>query len=149
MISIKHIQQTHFLIGFIAVLSLSSCTKESTPNINLNEKADTAAILRLSGIFQNGPYGNIRGNASIYLKDSIYTLLLDSFSVNNGPDLKVYLSKEIQPINYINLGSLKSVTGSQIYTISGTNGAPSFSEYKYALIHCQQYNHLFGYAELK
>jgi hypothetical protein len=73
-------------------------------------------------------------------------LLDSSFSSSNGPDLKVYLSKEIQPINFVNLGSLKSTNGSQLYNIpTGID----FAQYKYALIHCQQYNHLFGSAELK
>lgn len=140
-------------IAFIILISLSSClffscNKENTPNIDLMEKADTSAILKLNGTFQTGPYGsNAKGSASIYVKDSIYTLVFDStFLINNGPALHVYLSKEIQPINYIDLGDLKSVMSGQVYDITDN---VDFSIYKYALVHCKAYDHLFSYAELK
>ena len=65
---------------------------------------------------------------------------------SNGPDLKVYLSKELQPVNFINLGALKSVNGNQVYDVTGM---PDIMEYKYALVHCQAFNHLFGSVELR
>jgi hypothetical protein len=72
-------------------------------------------------------------------------LLIEGLKSTNGPDLKVFLSKEVQPINFINLGALKSVNGNQVYDITGM---PDIKEYKFALIHCQAFNHLFGSAEL-
>ena len=112
------------------------------------EKPDTTAMLKFTGNFQNGPYGsNSKGSANIYLKDSMLKLVFDSlFLINNGPALHVYLSKEIQPINFIDLGTLKSTNGGQIYDVTDM---PNFMEYKYALVHCKAYNHLFSYAELK
>ena len=132
------------ILGF----TTTSCTKENTPNIDLMEKPDTAAVLKLSGAFQTGPFGSgAKGTANIYLKDSIYTLVFDStFLINNGPALHVYLSKEIQPINFIDLGDLKSVMSGQIYDVADNT---NFMEYKYALVHCKAYDHLFSYAELK
>jgi hypothetical protein len=89
---------------------------------------------------------NATGSAKIYLSGNGYYVSLGDFSVSSGPDLKVYLGKEYPPANFINLGALKNNTGNQQYTIP----APvDFSVYKYVLIHCQQYNHLFAYAELK
>lgn len=76
----------------------------------------------------------------VKIKTAIY------LKASNGPDLKVYLSKELQPVNFINLGALKSVNGNQVY---GVTGMPDIMEYKYALVHCQAFNHLFGSAELK
>jgi hypothetical protein len=49
-------------------------------------------------------------------------------------------------MNFIDLGRLQSTSGNQVYTIQGN---PDFTQYKYALIHCQRYNHLFGSAELR
>lgn len=148
MISIKNTLLTSLLIGFIAIIFTSSCTKENTPTVDLMEKPDTTAMLKFKGNFQNGPFGNnAKGSAAIYLKDSMLTLAFDSlFLISNGPALHVYLSKEIQPINFIDLGALKSTNGGQIYNISDV---PDFMEYKYALVHCKAYDHLFSYAELK
>lgn len=148
MISTKNNLQTSIVIVFIAIVFVSSCTNENTPTTDLMEKPDTTAILKFTGNFQNGPFGNnAKGSANIYLKDSMLTLVFDSlFLINNGPALHVYLSKEIQPINFIDLGDLKSTNGGQIYGIADM---PNFAVYKYVLVHCKAYNHLFSYAELK
>jgi hypothetical protein len=106
----------------------------------------TMAIRKFGGIFGNGPYGAVSGTATIYLKNDQYILALENFNCSNGPDLHVYISKEVQPVNYRDLGRLQSVIGNQQYPLTGNI---DFSEYKYALIHCQRYDHLFGSAELK
>jgi len=135
------------LFLFITVLCLLvSCVKENTPTIPLNDNVDTTANLKYKGSFINGPYGRVSGMASVYRQNDSLILALMNVSISNGPDLHVYLSKEMQPVNFIDLGKLQSINGNQLYTISGM---PDFSQYKYALIHCKQFNHLFGSAELK
>lgn len=127
--------------------ALSSCVKENTSTIPLNNNIDTTiAMSRYRGTFMNGPYGSVSGTSGIYFQNSRFILALEGVSISNGPDLHVYLSREIQPVNYIDLGSLQSVSGNQLYSIPGS---PDFSQYKYALVHCQRYNHLFGSAELR
>lgn len=134
-----------FLIFVLA--TLSSCIKENTPISPVDNPVDTSmAISRYNGTFSNGPYGAVSGSAKIYLKDNQHILALENFTSSNGPDLHVYISKEVLPVNYIDLGRLQSVAGNHQYSLTGTI---NFSEYKYALIHCQRYNHLFGSAELK
>jgi hypothetical protein len=135
------------LTAVVAIVLFASCKKESTATLALNEMADTSAVVKSKGSFMNGPWGAVSGNAKILFKNNAYQLQLDSsFVSSNGPDLKVYISQEIQPVNFVNLGSLKTTNGSQLYNIPA---AVDISLYKYALIHCQQYNHLFGSAELK
>ena len=134
-----------FLIFVIVVMN--SCVKENTSANPVNNPVDTTmADKRFSGTFNNGSYGTVTGSAKIYFQNNKHILALENFSSSNGPDLHVYISKEVQPVNYIDLGRLQSVSGNQQYQLTGT---VNFSEYKYALIHCQQYNHLFGSAELK
>jgi hypothetical protein len=131
---------------------IASCTKSGSPETVINPPSDpanlmpdTSAVLLFRGVFQPTSGITISGTAKVYRKNNAYQLSLDSFRVSNGPDLKVYLSKEYPPANFINLGPLQATTGMQLYNIPGM---PNFSEYKYALIHCQQYNHLFGIAAL-
>jgi Electron transfer DM13 len=131
----------------VLILALAGCKKETTSTIPLNEQPDSSIVVTLKkGNFINGPYGSVSGEAKVYHTGTKYQLALVDFTSNNGPDLKVYLSKEVQPINFINLGSLRAISGNQLYDIPA--GA-IITDYKYALIHCQQYNHLFGSAELK
>ncbi len=128
----------------LLLLLLASCSKEKvTSTVTAMDVPDTTAQLKYSGKFANGQYGTTSGTVKIYVKANVYTLVLDSFMVNSGPDLHVYLSKEVQPLNFIDLGVLRSNSGVQVYTI---NGMPDFKDFKYALIHCQQFNHLFGSA---
>lgn len=130
----------------LLVFFLSSCTKENTAITPLAETPDTTAVAKYRGAFIPTSGISIGGFAKVYQQNNQYQLALDSFFVSNGPDLKVYLSKEYPPVNFINLGPLQSISGQKVYNIPGQ---PDFTVYKYALIHCQQFNHLFGIAEIK
>jgi hypothetical protein len=127
---------------------LTACKKEeATSATPANDTIDPNSTVVVMGNFIPGPYGSANGVAEVRrASNGSLTLVLKNFSVNSGPDLHVYLSKEVQPVNFIDLGLLRSVSGTQIYNI---NGNPDFSQFKYALIHCQRFNHLFGSAELK
>ncbi|MEO6639288.1 MAG: DM13 domain-containing protein [Ginsengibacter sp.] len=125
-------------------LFVISCKKASTETLNqVISPADTAAIVKYNGSFSNGPSGAVSGLVKIYLKNGKYILSLENFSTSNGPDLKVYLSKEKFPVNFIKLGDLQSTNGNQLYNIPGM---PDFELYKYVQIHCEKFDHLFGYA---
>ena len=78
----------------------------------------------------------------IYQNGNLNEVRLENFSVSSGPDLKVYLSKSATPTDFVNLGN---VTSSTVYTIPSQ---VELSSYKYVLIHCQQYDHLFAVAQL-
>ena len=132
----------------IASFLLISCIREDTSTEDLMEMEPENATLKYSGNFAQGPYGtNINGKAEIFEKNGTFTLVFDeNFSVSNGPDLYVYVSKEQQPLQFVSLGKLKSVNGGQTYTFTSS---VNFDEYKYAVVHCQQYNHLFSYALLQ
>jgi hypothetical protein len=138
--------QMKFKLALFLLIGLVACKKENTPNTVLNEKVDVGlAVEKAKGSFYNGPYGTATGTAKIYTVGTNIQLALENFSSSNGPNLMVYLSKEKDPANFINLGNLKSTAGNQLYDIPA-NIKPS--DYKYALIYCKQYSHLFGFAEL-
>lgn len=136
----------NLFLPLMIVLLMVGCTKDNTPTTPLDDTPDTTAVAKYSGQFMNGPYGTVSGLAKIYLQGGQYKLALENVSISNGPDLHVYLSKEVLPVNYIDLGPLQSIAGNQLYPVSGS---PDFTAYKYALIHCQRFNHLFGSAELR
>ena len=133
----------------LLIVLLSACKKETlAPQTVLMETPmDTAAIPVKNGQFMNGPYGIVSGTAILFRNtNGSYEIKLENFNTNNGPDLYVYLSKEIMPVNFIELAKLKSITGNQIYPVTGS---PDFTQFKYVVIHCKQFNHLFGYALLQ
>lgn len=66
-----------------------------------------------------------------------------NYDGTNGPDLYVYLSKDLEAKDFIDLGPAKGNKGNIIY------GAPldaDLSEYKYVLTWCKAFNVLFDYA---
>ncbi|MEP6597692.1 MAG: DM13 domain-containing protein [Ginsengibacter sp.] len=135
-----------YIFTIATITFFSSCKKASTETLDqMINPADTTAKLQYGGTFASGPSGTVTGLAKIYKKEGKYILALENFVTTNGPDLKVYLSKEKFPVNFIKLGNLQSTNGNQLYDIPGT---PDFTNYRYALIHCEKYNHLYGYAEL-
>lgn len=146
---------TFIILCFLALL-ITGCKKEGqlAPTTVLNETVDTTRGmdsttmigLQFSGDFTSGPFGTVTGQAEVYKTAAMYQIKLANFNTNNGPALHVYLSKEAMPINYVDLGNLKSTTGNQVYNVTGM---PDFAEYKYISIHCVAYNHLFGSALLK
>lgn len=136
------------LLSIVVVIGLvffeSGCNK--TSEVTLNEKLDTSAALILQGTFTGSGSEKVTGFAKIYQQKGKYFLALENFSTSNGPDLKVYLSQDAPPKNFMKLSDLKSTNGDQLYEIEGM---PDFTKYKYALIHCEKFNHLYGSAELK
>jgi|JI6StandDraft_1071083.scaffolds.fasta_scaffold14152_5 hypothetical protein len=133
-------------LAFLLFFAFMACKKENTPTLSLDEKVDkTKSVETAKGNFSNGPYGTASGQAKIYTVGTATQLALENFSSSNGPDLKVYLSKEKDPVNFINLGDLKATSGNQLYDIPNNIKT---TDYKYVLIHCKRFNHLFGFAEI-
>lgn len=99
-------------------------------------------VNKYQGVFF--PTSGISGSGSvkIYLQENFFKLALENYSVESGPDLKVYLSKSDSPTDFINLGNVNPIT---VYSIPQN---VDLKVYKYVLIHCQQYSHLFAVAEL-
>ncbi len=134
------------IAGFVWI-GCSKPDKTTTTEIPAADLIDTSqGAVKFSGNFVSAPGESVSGKALVLLKGGIYTLALESTAIVNGPDLHVYLGKDKSAVNFIDLGKLKSTNGNQVYAI---NGNPDFTQYKYALIYCQQYNVLFGSAELK
>jgi len=133
------------LIIFLA----AACKKETLAPVEvlMETATDTMAMQTGTGQFMNGPYGSVTGKAILFKNtNGSYEIKLENFNTSNGPDLYVYLSKEIMPVNFIQFEKLRSTNGNQVYPVPGS---PDFTQYKYVSIHCKQYNHLFGYALLQ
>lgn len=135
--------KANFIFSILTLLLLSSCGKTSTET--LDEMVNAEGVPKYAGIFRGYGSERVSGQARIFLSNNQFMLKLENFSTTNGPDLKVYLSEAASPQNFISLGNLKSTNGNQVYDISGS---PDFSKYKFVLIHCERYNHLFGSAEI-
>lgn len=127
------------------ILFLMACRKsEETPTSALNEMVPEEAEQLATGVFQNGNHPT-SGRARMILSEGKWSLVLEDFSTDPGPDLRVYLASNLQAQKFINLGKLKSTSGTQVY---GVDGMPELASYPYVLIWCQQFSVLFGQAKM-
>src|SRR3989344_9303938 len=68
-------------------------------------------------------------------------LRYENFKTINGPDLFVYLAKDLDATEFVNLGELRGTEGNINYEIpAGVN----LTEYPYALTWCRQFSVLFN-----
>jgi len=86
------------------------------------------------------------GTASLYEQDERYIILLDPYSSQSGPDLKVYFSKDAGATEYIRVGNLKSTMGKQSYEVPGS---PDIDEFHYIHVWCEKYTVVFARAEIR
>lgn len=106
--------------------------------------ANTPAIIA-QGQMQKAKY-DVEGRAVVIDASKNTILRFEDFKTTNGPDLKIYLSKDLEATDYVDLGSLKATEGNINYDVpAGTN----ISQYKYALVWCRAFKTLFSYAELR
>ena len=69
----------------------------------------------------------------------------ENFKTINGPDLFVYLSKDLEGKDFIDLGVLKGTEGNINYAVPSN---VDITEYRYVLTWCKQFGVLFNYAEI-
>lgn len=130
----------------IIVMLLSCKDQDATPTGPVNDTFDPSMAMLIKGGSLVGVGHTVNGTVSIYEKSGMKTVLLDPFSSQNGPDLRVYLSKDDNAASFISLGKLKSTNGKQSYEVSGN---PDVTDYKFVLVWCEEFKVLFGKAELK
>lgn len=130
-----------FFLLPLFLLVFTSCEKEGefTQTNNQTLNLSTAVLLK-TGQFTTTSGISGSGSVKIYAENNLRKLVLENYTIENGPDLKVYLSTTDAPNTFVNLGNLNTET---VYTIPNS---VDLNVYKYVLIHCQQYNHLFAIA---
>ncbi|MEP6845931.1 MAG: DM13 domain-containing protein [Panacibacter sp.] len=134
------------LIIILLLASLLACSKKGTTTAPVNDPLPPQSSSVLSqGTFMNGVH-NTSGTVKVVLEGSAKKLVMEKFQTEAGPDLKVYLSNDLNASSFVNLGDLKSTNGNLVY---GINNSTDLSSYKYTLIWCEQFAVGFGSAELK
>lgn len=85
------------------------------------------------------------GTARIVSADGKHYVRYENFKTINGPDLYVYLSKDLEATDFVNLGVLKATEGNVNYEIpSGVDVA----DYRYVVTWCKQFGVLFNHADI-
>ena len=135
----------NFTLLVVMGLLMSCGLEDATPTVPVNDDFDdTSATLLSEGNWMGSGGYDVKGTAQIFEERDRKVLLFTDFMSSNGPDLKVYLSTDMNATSFINLGNLKSTNGDQSYEIPEGTDLDSF---KFALIWCERFSVLFGKAE--
>lgn len=84
------------------------------------------------------------GNVFVYEGSGKRFVRFEDFSTINGPQLHVYLAKDIEAKDFIDLGPIRGTEGSINYELPED---VLLSEYPYVLHWCVPFGVLFNYAD--
>lgn len=135
------------LIFSIAATTLffSACkkSKDGTPStapVDETFNPANATLLKQDSFSGNMSY-TVSGSVKLYEYLGKKFIYFENFNSSNGPDLKVYIATSNTASQFVNLGTLKGVSGVQVYEVKNP---PDFNQYNKVLIWCQQFGLLFG-----
>lgn len=86
------------------------------------------------------------GQARLLKINDSYFLELKDLKSDSGPALKVYLSQEENPKNFVDLGDLKATSGTFNYEVPAN---VDVDDYPLVLIWCERFSVLFGSANFQ
>lgn len=96
------------------------------------------------GTFEGLAGHQAKGKAIVIALGDMAFLRFEDFEVTNGPDLHVYITKQGNVENGIELGKLKGSQGNQNYALKGIDT----SVYDTVVIYCQPFHVYFASAKL-
>lgn len=86
----------------------------------------------------------VSGSALIVPAGDKKYLRFEDLKTINGPDLRIYISADLDAKDFVDLGAIRATEGNVNYEIPV--GA-DLSKYRYAMIWCRAFGVLFSYAE--
>ena len=133
-----------------------SCSKsgsDPTPDsgaLTVNDAPPSNSSIIKMGMFIGYAHG-LDGTAALYVDGAgAKVLRFENFTMSQGPDVHVYVSKSA---NFSNANVIEVANLADGYSKSNINfkvTSPSYtSDHKFVLVYCVQYNSLFGNTELK
>ena len=143
-------KKTKIIIGIVLVAFASLAYYGLSPlwrTVMLEEAAPASAKATISArpIIATKTHP-ASGSVSILQSETEMVLRYENFKTVNGPDLKVYLSTDLEATEFVDLGMLKATEGNVNYSIpAGTD----LQKYHYALVWCEQFGVLFNSADLQ
>lgn len=85
------------------------------------------------------------GEVKIITSGDVKIVRYENFKTINGPDLYVYLSKDLQANEFVNLGKLKATEGNINYEVSKEI---NLKDYPYVIVWCKAFGVLFNSADI-
>jgi len=122
---------------------------EEAPELMVDTKADTApedaGVENKKSTIVGTAGHEASGTVSVLDTVEGQVVRYENFHTVNGPDIFVYLAKDLDAKEFVNLGKVKATNGNINYSVPDGVDA---GDYKYALVWCKAFGVLFNYAEI-
>jgi len=100
-------------------------------------------------VIRMGDFGNMgsQGKAKLKIENNVLKLQTTSnFSVQNAPDLRIYLTNSTSSISSaLEVATLSQRSGAQIWNIAAPT---TITQYRYVMVWCKQFGGNYGHADL-
>ena len=127
-----------FFINIRIDESLPQNNEAMVTNEKILQNSEQVAVIGSTGHSASGTARIVKSGGKNYLR-------YENFKTINGPDIYVYLAKDLEAKEYVSLGKVRATEGNINYEIpSGINP----EEYPYAMTWCKTFSVLFNYAKL-
>ncbi|NCN52310.1 DM13 domain-containing protein [Candidatus Parcubacteria bacterium] len=130
-------------LGYYAISPLFRNIKvdDALPPTNIGQESESSPTATVTGTAGHPASGTVR----IIEAEGASYLRYENFKTINGPDIYVYLAKDLDAKEFINIGKVKATEGNINYEIpEGVN----LDEYHYVLTWCKTFGVLFNSADL-
>ena len=126
--------------GYYAIspLFINIKVDEKVPVTQGNKSLASVPIVGTTGHSASGTVKIVRSEKTSYVR-------YENFKTINGPDLYVYLAKDLDAKEYVNLGTLRATEGNVNYEIPTD---VNLQDYKYVMVWCKAFGVLFNYADI-
>jgi hypothetical protein len=115
-----------------------TATEESAVPVQQSSAVERALVTATTGHPASGFVRVVESSTDTIVR-------FEEYETINGPDLFVYLSKDLEASEFVNLGEIRGTKGNINYTVpEGVN----IDEYPYVLVWCRAFSVLFNYAKI-
>lgn len=113
---------------------------------NENQSVRVVSIPRVAAAKVVGTTGHpASGTVRVVEADGKTYVRYENFKTINGPDIYVYLAKNLDAKEFVNLGAVKATEGNINYEVPA---GVEIATYPYVLTWCKAFGVLFNYADL-
>ncbi len=146
------------IIGIVLVVVAGIAAYLIYPVFNVKESSEASPLQEIKEnteeinekIISQGEFiasaHDVKGKALIIEEDNKKILRFEDFETINGPDLRIYLSNDLDIDDSIDLGPIKATKGNVNYELdSSTN----IEKYDKVLVWCRAFRVLFSYSNLE
>ncbi len=109
-----------------------------TAPVSAREVTLPAQVIGTAGHPASGTARIVRADGKAYVR-------YENFKTLNGPDIRVYLAKDMEAMDFIDLGQVRATEGNINYEIPA---GVDIARYRYVLTWCKAFGVLFNYADL-